>query len=445
VFRAYAGRLRRDRAATHARLTSLVDGRALRGRRRIKSSTRARSRACTQPPQRGGTMTLDILDEKGVPIDRQVFTWREFGATPYSKLDDDAFTRVRVILMNGVESEAVRFSHACARMNRDLRIPLARIRRIEHQQQKIVNWMNPPDQSPLETTIGFEQTAIEVTASVAQVEPDAYLAQMYRFGMLEDFDHLYRFSALMDRIMGQDANNILQCYTDVIPGRPTMVEHRAPEDDVRDSYDRKTVAPISKLNALTIVSAEHQVHDYYMNVGPTFADPIARTLYAEIVHVEQQHVTHYESLIDPDETWMEKWLLHECNEVYTYWSCAQQEPNKRLKSIWERFVDYELGQLHFVMDLMRTIERRDPEALLPKTLPDPVKFESHRKFVREVLAKEGHLRSNGPNVVPPEQESEASIAYRNQVNADGNPSEIITNEYQFTPGTELARATAPIH
>jgi hypothetical protein len=27
--------------------------------------------------------------------------------TPYSKLDDDAFTRVRVILMNGIESEAV--------------------------------------------------------------------------------------------------------------------------------------------------------------------------------------------------------------------------------------------------------------------------------------------------------------------------------------------------
>lgn len=391
-------------------------------------------------------MSLDIRNEKGVPIERQVFTWREFAGKPFSKLDDDAFTRVRVILMNGVESEAVRFSHACARVNRELRIPLARLRRIEHQQQKLVNWLNPPDQSPLETTIGFEQTAIEVTAVVAQQEPDPYLAQMYRFGMLEDFDHLYRFTALMDRLNGQDSNNILQSYTDVIPGRPTRDEHRAPEDDVRTPYDRTTSAVISKLNALTIVSAEHQVHDYYMNIGPTFSDPVARMLYAEIVDVEQQHVTHYESLFDPDETWLEKWLLHECNEVYTYWSCLGQEDNPRLKSVWERFLGYELGHVHFVMDLMRTIEKRDPEALLPQALPDPIKFASQRPFIRETLANERDLRSNGTQVVPPEQESEASIAYRAQLNSEGVPSEIVAADYQYTPGTELNRAaSAAIH
>ena len=387
-------------------------------------------------------MSLDIRKEKGVPLDRQVFTWREFGGTPYSKLDDDAFTRVRVILMNGVESEAVRFSHACARMNRELRIPLARVRRIEHQQQKLVNWLNPPDQSPLETTIGFEQTAIAVTASGAQHEPAPYLAQMYRFGMLEDFDHLYRFAALMDRLTGQDVNNILQSYTDVMPGRPTAVEHRAPEDDVRTPYDRDAASPISKLNALTIVSAEHQVHDYYMNIGPTFSDQIARMLYAEIVDVEQQHVTHYESLIDPGETWLEKWLLHECNEVYTYWSCLGQEENRWLKAIWDRFLGYELGQLHYVMDLMRAIEKRDPEALLPASLPAPVKFESQRAFIRETLANEQHLRSSGAQVVPPDQESEASIAYRAQINSEGCPSELVSTDYQYTPGTELNRAAS---
>lgn len=185
-------------------------------------------------------MTLDILKETGVPLDRQVFNWRELAGKPYSKLDDDAFSRVRVILMNGIESEAVRFSHACARMNRELQVPLARVRRAEQHQQTLVNWLNPPDQSPLETTIGYEQTAIEVTAWVAQQEPDPYLASVYRFGMLEDFDHLYRFSALMDRVYGQDANNILQSYTDVRPGRPTAVEHRAPEDDVREPYQKAT-------------------------------------------------------------------------------------------------------------------------------------------------------------------------------------------------------------
>src|SRR3954464_2586077 len=285
-------------------------------------------------------MVLDIRRETGVPLDRQVFTWRELAGPPYSKLDDDAFTRVRVILMNGVESEAVRFSHACARVNRALQVPLARVRRVEHHQQTLMNWLNPADQSPLETTIGFEQTAIEVTAAVAQHEPDPYLASVYRFGMLEDFDHLYRYTALMDRVMGMDANNILQSYTDIRPGRPTIVEHRDPLDDVREPYDRTTAAPLTKLHAVTIMAAEHQVHDYYMTIGPQFADPIARQLYAEIASIEEQHVTQYESIIDPNETGMEKWLLHEAGEVYNYWSCLQSEPNPRVKSIWERFLDY---------------------------------------------------------------------------------------------------------
>jgi hypothetical protein len=75
-------------------------------------------------------MTLDIFKEKGIPLDKQVFTWRELVQAPTSKLDDDAFTRVRIILMNGLESEAVRFSHATARMmNGEMRLPLAQVRR----------------------------------------------------------------------------------------------------------------------------------------------------------------------------------------------------------------------------------------------------------------------------------------------------------------------------
>ena len=172
-------------------------------------------------------MSLDLMNEKGIELDEQQFDWRDLVRVPTSKLDDDAFTRVRIILMNGIESEALRFQHACARMNKDLQLALARVRRIEQHQQTMINWLLPADLSRLETTIGFEQVAIEVTASVAVHEPDPYLAQVCCFGLLEDFDHMYRFSALMDRVAGGDANNILQSYTDILPGRPTSVEHRA--------------------------------------------------------------------------------------------------------------------------------------------------------------------------------------------------------------------------
>ncbi|HSP81208.1 MAG TPA: hypothetical protein VLQ93_22000 [Myxococcaceae bacterium] len=382
-------------------------------------------------------MALDLLKEKGVPLDRQHFTWKELTRRTYSKLDDDAFTRVRVILMNGIESEAVRFGHACARINRQLREPLALIRRVEQHQQTLVNWLNPPDQSPIETTLGFEQVAIEVTARVALNEPDPYLAQVYRFGLLEDFDHLYRYSALYDRVEGKDPNYIIQSYSDIIPGRATSVEHRYPLDDLRRPYDARSAVPITKLNALTITAAENQTHDFYMTIGPMFSDPVARQLYAEIASIEEQHVTQYESLIDPDQTLLEHWMLHEANEVYNYYSCLQYESNPRIKEVWERFVDYELGHLHYVMELFQRLEGRDPAEVLPATLPDLIRFESHRDFVRETLRNERDLSAKGTDFVPRSEEDERTLRYREQLNSEGSPSDIASAGWRWRPGTEL--------
>jgi hypothetical protein len=389
-------------------------------------------------------MALDLFKTQGTPLDRQVFTWRDLVQPPYSKLDDDAFTRVRVILMNGIESEALRFSHACARTNGELQQALARVRRVEQHQQTLVNWLNPADQSPLETTIGFEQVAIEVTASVAQNEPDSYLAQVYRFGLLEDFDHLYRYSALYDRLEGKDANNLLQSYTDMMPGRPTSVEHRAPVDDLRRPYDRATAEAVTKMNALTIMAGEHQTHDYYMTIGPMFADPLARQVYAEIASIEEQHVTQYESIIDPRESWLEKWLLHEANEVYNYWSCVQSEGNPRIKKIWERFLDYELGQLQFVRKIFEDTEQRDAEEVLPARLPSPIQYTSQRAFVREVLAREVPLRAVGADFVHEDDlpANSPSRAYIKQMNKDGSPTEAVAAGWIWTPGTELNGAGA---
>lgn len=385
-------------------------------------------------------MAISLFEARGTPLERQQFTWRELTPKPLSKLDDDAFTRVRVILLNGIEQQANRFQHMCGQFNPALRRALADIRRVEHHQQTMVNWLLGADHSPLETTIGFEQVAIEVTAAIAQQEPDAYLAQTYRFGLLEDFDHMYRYSALMDRVEGKDANNILQCYTDILPGRPTSEEHRAPEDDLREHYDRKTAAPISKINALTIFSGEYQTRDYYMNIGPTFSDPVARALYAEIASIEEQHVTQYGSIIDPNETWLEKWLIYEATEAYNYYSCMQAETNPRIKAIWERFLDYELGHLNKVMDLFKKYERRDPAEILPETLPDPIAFESQREFVRKTLREEIDLRARGTQYVDKSEDSPASVQYRQQLNSTGSPSDAVARNYRWHPGTELSKS-----
>jgi hypothetical protein len=384
-------------------------------------------------------MAFSLFDSKGTRVEDQRFTWRDMVQKPISKLDDDAFTRVRVILINGLEMEALRFGHMAARFNAALRLPLAHVRRTEQHQATMVNWLLGSDHSPLETTIGYEQVAIEITAAVAQQEPDPYLAQVYRYGLLEDFDHMYRYSALLDRLEGKDANNILQSYTDILPGRPTMDHHRAPEDELRNPYDRTKAAMLTKMHALTITSAEAQTHNYYMNIGPTFSDPLARQLYAEIASVEEQHVTQYESMLDPGESWLEQWLLHEATECYNYYSCVEQETNHHVKAIWERFLDYELGHFHMACEAFKSYERRDPAELITNDIAAPLPFKSQRDFVRNVLHNEANLRACGTGFVPKDQESAATLAYRTHLNSDGSPSQAVSAGYVWSPGTELTR------
>jgi len=383
-------------------------------------------------------MALNLLRDRGVPLEHQRFSWTELVQPPISKLDANAFTRVRVILMNGIESEANRFGHALARLYPRLQRPLALIRRVEQHQQTMVNWLLSADTTPLETTIGYEQVAIEVTAAIAQAEPDDYLASVYRFGLLEDFDHMYRFSALMDRLTGQDANTILQSYTDILPGRPTAVEHRHPYDDLREPYDRHEAELITKLHALTIMSGENQTHDYYMTIGPMFADPVARQLYGEIASIEEQHVTQYESIIDPRESALEKLLLHEASEAYNYWSCLESEEDPRIRAIWERMLEYELGHVQTVAELFESIERRDANEVLGTQLREPIDYSSQRQFVRDVLRREIMLGADGPRFVPRDQEPERTRHYRALVNHDDVPSNIAAAGYRWHPGTELA-------
>jgi hypothetical protein len=384
-------------------------------------------------------MTINLFKDKGTPLSRQRMSWKDMVGKPLSKLDDDAFTRVRIILMNGLELDSLRTKQVALRMNREARVSLAQLMRVEQHQATTINWLIGADHSPIETTIGYEQTAIEVTASVAQLEADPYLARGYRYALLEDFDHLYRYSALLDRLEGKDANNITQGYTDIVPARPTLEHHRAPEHDLLNPYSADA-ALATKLHAITLVGGEYQTHDYYMNIGPVFADPLARQLYAEIASVESQHITHYGSMLNPEESLMEKLLLTEACEVWNYAGCLAQETNPRIKAIWEKFLDYELGHFQMALKLFKDTERRDPETVLGDgKLPSFIKFASHRPFVRKVIDEETSLRKDGTQFVEEGAEGRSSLDYREAVNAAGSPSSTVSATYSWTPGTELMR------
>ena len=60
-------------------------------------------------------MTFNPLQEKGIPIEKQIRSWHEITKKPFNKNDVDCYTRTRQILMNGIEVEAWNFKHNFSR------------------------------------------------------------------------------------------------------------------------------------------------------------------------------------------------------------------------------------------------------------------------------------------------------------------------------------------
>ncbi len=349
-------------------------------------------------------MAMNPFEEKGIPLEKQTKPWSMVNPVPYDTRDVHPYTRCRVILMNGIEVESALFLHQFARhtVDPELKQMQAVVRRIEQQQQKMVNWLIPASESTLEVTIGYEQVAVDLTAELARNEPDPYVKAALDFALLEDFDHLYRYANLLSMDHAEKAEVLVGNLTEITPGRPTLAEHRFPMDDVSKPYDNASAALITKLHVATIVAGEQQTMNFYMTVGNRYPTMVGRGLYAEIGQVEEQHVTRYESLQDPTVGWLDRLVLHDYNEAYMYWSCMESEVHPRIKQIWEEHLAMEIGHLHQDRELMQRLEKRDPTEMFSE-FPQATVFHDNKAYIREVLASQVQLTARDTEFVPVSQ------------------------------------------
>jgi hypothetical protein len=83
-------------------------------------------------------MTFNPLEQRGIPLDKQLRSWRELDVEPVDPDHSDPYTKCRIITMNGIEIEALLFSHNFARICPDMEVKhkLAEIRYLEQQQQR---------------------------------------------------------------------------------------------------------------------------------------------------------------------------------------------------------------------------------------------------------------------------------------------------------------------
>jgi rubrerythrin len=183
--------------------------------------------------------------------------------------------------------------------------------------------------------------------------------------------------------------------------------------------------PQSILNALTVMSAEQQTMNFYNTIGNRFVEPLARGLYLEIAQIEEQHVSHYESILDPSCTMLENLAFHEYNECWIYYSFMQEETDPKVKALYELHLAMEIEHLRIACELVKKIERRDPAEFLPAAIERPLQFKENKAYVRQVLAEQIELTSKESEFVPISSlpENDRYFAYNGTVNSGGVPTE----------------------
>lgn len=370
-------------------------------------------------------MSINPFVEKPLKTTEDFYSWKEMSLRPYNKFDVDPYTRVRVILANGAEFEATWFSHQFHRheQNNDLRRELAVLRRKEQQQQKRIASLKPIGEGILEHTIGYEQLAVDLTAVFAARESDKYVKQAMDFALLEDFDHLYRYADLLEMDKGIVAEKMLSGYTELMPGRPTIAEHRFPSDDVKRYVNFKKANSLTKLDINILTAAEQQTMNYYMNQANFYQNNLGRQLYTEIAMVEEQHVTLYGGLKDTTCTWLEELLMHEYTECYLYWSLWQDETDNHIKKVWEEHFNDELEHLHKATELLQKYENKVWQQVIPKgEFPEPLLFRPNIGYIRGVLKDTVNVTAKGEEYAEVNELPQTAkfFDYQTEVNINDN-------------------------
>ena len=333
-------------------------------------------------------MSINPFELKPIDLESCFTERKELYGYSYDKHNANPYTKLRIILMNGAEFEQVGFGHNLMRNEKraDLRRDLAMLRRSEQMQQKRIACLKPISESVLENTIAYEQLAVDLTATMAAREMNPYVKHCMDFALLEDFDHLYRYADLMNMETGEKAEDLVGGYTEIMPGRPTISEHRHPYDDVKRPIDSKKDSLLTKLQVNIITAAEQQTMNYYMNQCGFYKSDLGRRLYQEIGMIEEQHVSEYGSLIDPLCTPLEKLLMHEYTEAYLYYSCYESETDPKIKSVWEEYFMQEVAHLRYAAELLRKYDGKEYQEVIPKaSFPELLFITEQKEYVRSVL------------------------------------------------------------
>jgi hypothetical protein len=118
-----------------------------------------------------------------------------------------------------------------------------------------------------------------------------------------------------------------------------------------------------------------------------------------------------------------------------------------VRAVYELHLNMEIEHLRIAAELMRKVEKRDPEELLPKGFERTVSFKENKSYVREVLARQVDLTAKDAQFVPIDElpEDDRYFDYQNAVHGEWVPSEAVIEEAKQKLGEEYRLETEGEH
>jgi hypothetical protein len=327
------------------------------------------------------------LDHDGIPLDDQDREWRELTVTGIRYEDVDPYTRCRVVAMSGVESDAVRFDRWTVFTEPDplLRNRFRLLRSVEARQRRALGDLLQGPDTVLETALTYERAAVDLDSWLARIEPDPVRRKVYQSDALEDFDHAYRYAELLDTV---GADRLVDELTTALPER-SAAEQPEPGPETAGGP-----GSLSALNALTMLAVEQLMTTFYDNTADR-VDPRAGPVYREVRRAERDQVARHRTLVDAGTGRWQQLVTREYNECRLYHAFLAQEPDARVRAVWELSLQLELGQLHAAADLLRRFDGREPEEVLGTGVPEPPGFDRNLEYLRRLLARHLDLDALG--------------------------------------------------
>jgi hypothetical protein len=137
-------------------------------------------------------------------------------------------------------------------------------------------------------------------------------------------------------------------------------------------------------------------------------------------------------------------FLMEVNEAYNYFCCAQSESDPNIKKVWQMMMKDEIGHMLNAIEMLQQFENKDPVKVLGgDTIDAPILLRPTKDYVNQVLAEQKDFQPYEREFIPESQipKGWASFAFRDKVNGDFIPSEIVvqSGEKQKMPVTSRGR------